>query len=506
MQMKSLNPLGSRRVNGLAPKSQTLGSAAWFDAGILLAALTTGVAQPVITVQPANQLAGAGGNVTFSVVATGTNPKYYQWRFNEVDLPGKTSFNLVMTNVQLTNSGGYTVVVTNAAGAVTSVVATLTVEANLSRGWVRIPTDPASTPSGREGCALVYDEKREVIVMYGGGNDTWEWNGRTWRLLSTNGPVVGLAGTAYDVARDRMVIYGGYWTNGALTNWMHSRQLWEWDGQSWNYITTGTAEGLDGQMTMVYDQALGKVIRHGGILDGNVLMNPDTTTYQWDGTNWTPLASGTFKRGGQKAAYDSVRGRTVMFGGSSIARGFWTRDTWEFDGAEWTQVATNGPAGRVFHAMAFDSYRGVVVLYGGTDVFAGDTNFNDTWEWDGVQWTKVNVSGTTAHNNLGMAYDPKRRKVVLIGGTPGIHDQWLNETWEYGLLPLQLSVSAPQADGSLKIEWTGEAPPYQLQSRTNLNEGDWQDEGAPTDQTSATVQRTGDAKFFRVVSLFGQSQ
>lgn len=29
--------------------------------------------------------------------------------------------------------------------------------------WVRIPTDPANTPAGRESAVMVYDEKREVI-------------------------------------------------------------------------------------------------------------------------------------------------------------------------------------------------------------------------------------------------------------------------------------------------------------------------------------------------------
>jgi hypothetical protein len=152
--------------------------------------------------------------------------------------------------------------------------------------------------------------------------------------------------------------------------------------------------------------------------------------------------------------------------------------------------------------MVFDSYRGVVVLYGG---FAADTNFNDTWEWDGVQWTRINVPGPTARNDFGLAYDPKRRKVVLFGGTPGVHDQWLNETWEYGLAPLQLTVSAPQPDGTLEIRWTGEAPRYQLQRCSDLSAGDWQDEGAPTDALSARVQTNAAARFFRVLSLFGNT-
>jgi hypothetical protein len=58
-----------------------------------------------------------GANVTFTVTAAGALPRYFQWQFNSTDLPGRTNVSLILTNVQLTNAGDYTVVVTNAAGA-----------------------------------------------------------------------------------------------------------------------------------------------------------------------------------------------------------------------------------------------------------------------------------------------------------------------------------------------------------------------------------------------------
>src|SRR5438094_4912534 len=73
-----------------------------------------------ITRQPTNQSASLGAKITFNVSASGTPQLYYQWRFNEAELPGKTSTSLVVTNVQLTNAGDYTVAVTNGAGSVTS--------------------------------------------------------------------------------------------------------------------------------------------------------------------------------------------------------------------------------------------------------------------------------------------------------------------------------------------------------------------------------------------------
>jgi len=82
---------------------------------------------PVITVQPTNQVVQQGSNAVFNVTATGTAPLSYQWWFNATNkLAASTNTTLTVTNVQSTNTGNYTVVVTNVAGSVTSSVASLT--------------------------------------------------------------------------------------------------------------------------------------------------------------------------------------------------------------------------------------------------------------------------------------------------------------------------------------------------------------------------------------------
>src|SRR5436309_145576 len=84
-------------------------------------------------------------------------------------------------------------------------------------------------------------------------------------------------------------------------------------------------------------------------------------------------------------AYDSARGRVVLFGGSGLG------DTWEWDGTSWTQRASSGPPPRYKHAMAYDSARGRVVLFGGDG--AAGPYLADTWEWDGTAWTQRSPSG-----------------------------------------------------------------------------------------------------------------
>lgn len=86
---------------------------------------------PGIASQPASRTNFIGTDASFGVVATGTAPLKYQWRFNGLNLAGASTNSYTRTNVQSGDTGNYTVVVTNASGSVTSAVATLTVITNL---------------------------------------------------------------------------------------------------------------------------------------------------------------------------------------------------------------------------------------------------------------------------------------------------------------------------------------------------------------------------------------
>ena len=86
---------------------------------------------PQIITQPASQLVSPGGSVTFRAVAAGMAPLHYQWQFNNANLLNATNSTFTLNNVQITNSGSYAVVVTNAFGRATSTGASLVV-ANLA--------------------------------------------------------------------------------------------------------------------------------------------------------------------------------------------------------------------------------------------------------------------------------------------------------------------------------------------------------------------------------------
>src|SRR6185436_2927651 len=88
---------------------------------------------PAITAQPQSRTNDAGTTVTFTVTASSSPPLSYQWWKNSAPLAdggnisGATTATLTLAHVSQSYSGGYSVVVSNAGGSVTSSVATLTV-------------------------------------------------------------------------------------------------------------------------------------------------------------------------------------------------------------------------------------------------------------------------------------------------------------------------------------------------------------------------------------------
>ena len=85
-------------------------------------------------------------------------------------------------------------------------------------------------------------------------------------------------------------------------------------------------------------------------------------------------------------AYDSGRGRVVLFAGANENNFVDFGDTWEWDGTSWIErTPAASPTPRFGHAMAYDAARGRVVLFGGYDFISGQV-FADTWEWDGKNW------------------------------------------------------------------------------------------------------------------------
>lgn len=289
----------------------------------------------------------------------------------------------------------------------------------------------SSGPGPRVWHSMAYDSGRGRCVFFGGFNgssvlgDTWEWDGGKWIFRSTPGPSPrSNHAMAYDSMRGKMVLFGG-----AATGSANNAETWEWDGQIWSQRQVSGPSPRNSH-TMAYDTNRGVTVLFGGDTFNGT---PNAETWEWDGNVWTQRATigpSPSSRYYHAMAYDSLRGKTVLFGGFGGMVGSENNETWEWDGAAWTLTSslTPPPAARRYHSMAFDSLRGVCVLHaGGTDTFTE----SDVWEWDGTAWSRRDVAGPSYRAAHAMAFDIERGVVVMACGRE--HGMIESDTWELGL-------------------------------------------------------------------------
>jgi hypothetical protein len=171
---------------------------------------------------------------------------------------------------------------------------------------------------------------------------------------------------------------------------------------------------------MAYDAARDRIVLFGGY--GAVRYGD---TWVFDGTDWTKLspASSPTPRNGHAMTYDSGREVVVLFGGYPG----WTDDTWEWDGTTWTQSTAFGPAGRQYLAISYDESLGATILSCGQ--MSGFVRAEDTWAYDGTLWKELSVGFPGIRDQHVMAYYPDRAQTVLHGGYAGgatvLEDTWV---------------------------------------------------------------------------------
>ena len=128
-----------------------------------VALLTIGVA-PAFTLQPSGLTVAAGATAEFTADASGDAPLSWQWYRDGAALAGKTARILSIANVQPEQAGGYQVVVSNAVGSATSLVAVLVVGG--APEIVVQPTNTVVEPGA---------EARLVVTATGAGPLAFQW-------------------------------------------------------------------------------------------------------------------------------------------------------------------------------------------------------------------------------------------------------------------------------------------------------------------------------------------
>ena len=307
-------------------------------------------------------------------------------------------------------------------------------------------TAPADWPQARSGAhAMAYDSRRGLALMYGDrsadSTTLWGWDGQRWHAFpSDDGP--GLRRhikLAYDSARDRLVLYGGYDNSGRTI----LGDTWEWDGTRWHRFAV-EGPGPRSSYALVYDAARAQIVLFGGLSDQGTMGD----MWAWNGVQWTKLAdAGPSPRGEASAVYDPRTREIILAGGFpyervtfpngrstwSVLRDQIAADTWAWNGTTWrllddagiarfspmsidpasgAPIRIAGESAGSFHgdmlhwsaggwrvvgnariptrhgpAATLDTRRNRVVLYGGST--QGGEAFGDLWEWDGTRWTEM---------------------------------------------------------------------------------------------------------------------
>ena len=177
---------------------------------------------------------------------------------------------------------------------------------------------------------------------------------------------------------------------------------------------TGPSPDVPTSHALAYDSARGRMVMFGMAVLGVAV------TWEWDGSKWDERkpASRPSARQDHAMVFDSKRAKVILFGGSR------TSDTWEWDGTNWTQLNPPlSPPARDGHAMAYDSRRDRVVL------FSGSNGLSDLWEWDGTNWIqRFPPFGPNSRLGHVMTYDSARGRVVMWGGAS---QNLLLDTWEW---------------------------------------------------------------------------
>lgn len=346
--------------------------------------------------------------------------------------------------------------------------------------WSTVTTN--NSPSGRTDAACAHHLGTGTSVLFGGlgvspfvlRSDTWTYDGTDWTQATPNTSPSARFGMAmvHDLARGRCVMFGGIASVVSIA--LPSNQTWEWDGSDWAQATPTTSPTGRAHYGLAYDVGRQRVVLYGGSTNPGLLITSNET-WEYDGTTWRQVAQTSTANPGPRQypgmAYHPLSGRTVLFGGINPQTGG-NSDTWLFNGTAWT-LATNAgttPAPRNAPKLAYDVARGTLLMQGGS-VPASGAPIDESWDWDSVGWRRLFVPQPTSRSRSHLVYDAARGRMVLWGGaTPG--NQGPTDTYEFGPfvteigpgcaggggVPLLAATSTPRLGTTLTTTMTQLAP------------------------------------------------
>ena len=220
--------------------------------------------------------------------------------------------------------------------------------------------------------------------------------------------------TAFDTARGVAVL-----VTQASAATEKSVQTWTWDGNVWSLRPSSDSPSNRNAEVLAYDPLRRTTVLYGGYSNRGQWL---TDTWEWNGTRWTvrrPVHTPPESQAGfGSMAYDPLTHRILLFQWGRVVQSQWVNQTWTWDGNDWTLLQPAHTPLLVGGTLVFDGKR--LVLIGDTS----DGARSETWGWDGSDWSLLANAASRGFAGPSAALDSQNGVVVGFGGGPG-DDTWI---------------------------------------------------------------------------------
>lgn len=317
--------------------------------------------------------------------------------------------------------------------------------APLLAGWTQL--HPVTAPSARASAAMAYDARTNRTILYGGitwnltgmQGETWAYDGamNQWTLRSppTAPPGQFAASMVYDERANRIILFGG---GGYGSGWMAETWAYDSANDTWTNLKPSSEPPGRNTFGMVYESRADRILIFGGYAGGAAepFLN-DTWAYDYGTNTWSDITPATSPSGrtGLTLAYDAASDVTILYGGDG-----WygdTTDTWAFDlpSDTWRQLH---PAGTPFavrnSAMVYDDRADRAILVGGRCLGSNGTMGTWTYDYARDNWTLVRLGLLPpCLVQAAAAYDSGSDTVWMFGGSAVGVEGIYNGTWAFRL-------------------------------------------------------------------------
>lgn len=298
-------------------------------------------------------------------------------------------------------------------------------------------------PSPRYGHAMVYDQSRNVTLLYGGSNaltQFWSYDGADWTEIPLTTPNPGSQVNHKLVVdpRDNSIVLIPFTTAGPC---------WKWNGTAWSQLsatqiqpssaffdpTRNTIVLVSGQGLFYTYSGQGPALLLAGILPpagaGQIyptvvprpsgewltIVGPSTNqsvqfpaSYKVSATGWSPIATRPQPNATHDVAfgYHTPTSEFVLFGGTRALSSPQLAETWILRGETWREHTGTEPAARIGAYIAYSPQRDASLLLGGN--VSGTT----LWSWNGSNWSSAPTGGIALTPGTPPDYDTQRDAIL----------------------------------------------------------------------------------------------